>query len=100
MIITKDNYKNFGFNSKPRLWWNRCYGNGSNAVQWFLSYDCQLEFKRIASRYFGLKADYYFDGLNCVDGRTQKNIPGVKCNGELQWGEAIDKLKKHFKIAC
>lgn len=69
-----------------------------------LVYSNQLEFKAFARRH-GLTykngVDYYFDNIYCVDAtdKRQPNINSVRCDGSLTFGEAIDRLKKHFKIA-
>ncbi|MBO5003686.1 MAG: hypothetical protein J6D03_00075 [Clostridia bacterium] len=44
------------------------------------------------------KYNFYFDGIDCVDGETDKNIQGVVCDGSLTWREAEEKLEEHFGI--
>ena len=71
-----------------------------------LVYSNQMEFKSWARRH-GLSkkngANYYFDYITPVDGRDpmkQSNIPGFLANGKTTWGEALNILKKYFKIAA
>ena len=71
-----------------------------------LVYSNQMEFKRWARRQ-GLSkkngADYYFDSITPVDARDpmkQNNIPGFLADGKTTWGEALNILKKYFKIAA
>jgi len=70
-----------------------------------LTYSSQLEFKSWARKHGLTKkngADYYFDCATAVDATkmSQPDIPGVKANGTLTWGEALEKLKSYFKIAA
>lgn len=65
-----------------------------------LTYDSQMEFKDWANKN-GLNRDlYYFDYISAVDHTKsrQPDIPGVKCDGKLTWGEALTILKNYFKI--
>ena len=71
-----------------------------------LVYSNQMEFKSWARRQ-GLSkkngADYYFDCITPVDARDPMNqcsIPGFLANGNTTWGEALEILKKYFKIAA
>ena len=71
-----------------------------------LVYSNQMEFKRWARRQ-GLSkkngADYYFDSVTPVDARDpmkQNNIPGFLADGKTTWGEALNILKRYFKIAA
>ena len=71
-----------------------------------LVYSNQMEFKKWARRH-GLSkkngVDFYFDCITPVDARDpmrQNNIPGFLANGNTTWGEALEILKKYFKIAA
>ena len=44
------------------------------------------------------KWEFYFDDVYCVDGQTDANIEGVKCDGSLTFKEAREKLEQHFNI--
>ena len=44
------------------------------------------------------KLDFYFDDIDCVDGQTDKNIEGIKCDGSLTFKEARELLEQHFNI--
>lgn len=66
-----------------------------------LEYGNQMEFKAWAKKQGLTKkngADYYFDSTDAVDGKTAKDIKGVKANGTMTWAAAAKKLKKYFKI--
>lgn len=57
----------------------------------------QQGFKRWYKKTTGRSDDFYFDYINCVDGRSDQNIPGVKCDIGLTWEEAKDRLVSYFK---
>ena len=58
-----------------------------------LTYENQLEFKRWAKAAKGLdKTKYYFDFVQAVDSRTDKDVSGVRADGSLTWNEAATKL--------
>lgn len=68
-----------------------------------LTYSNQLEFKAWAKKHGLTKkngADFYFDYIYAVDAtdENQPNISGVVANGTMAFGEALAKLKSHFKI--
>ena len=44
------------------------------------------------------KWEFYFDDVACVNGQTDENIEGVKCDGSLTFKEARELLEKHFNI--
>jgi hypothetical protein len=44
------------------------------------------------------KYDFYFDDVDCVDVKTDKNIKGVKCNGKMTFKEARERLEEYFNI--
>ena len=41
---------------------------------------------------------FYLDGIDFVDGTTQKNIPKVKADGSILFHMAFDRLVKHFNL--
>lgn len=71
----------------------------SNKEDLLLTYDEQLTFKRWALRNYDIpgRDPFYFDYIDCVDAETSKNIPGVKCNGKLTWGQAAKAIEDYFK---
>ena len=82
------------------------YSHPQDAFSCTLIYSNQMKFKRWARRQ-GLSkkngADYYFDSVTPVDARDpmkQNDIPGFLANGKTTWGEALNILKKYFKIAA
>ena len=44
------------------------------------------------------KWEFYFDNYDCVDGQTDENIEGVKCDGSLTFKEARELLENHFNV--
>lgn len=71
----------------------------SNKEDLLLTYDEQLRFKRWALRNYDIpgRDPFYFDSIDCVDAETAKNIPRVKCNGKLTWGQAAKEIEDYFK---
>lgn len=58
-----------------------------------LTYENQLEFKRWARAAKGLdKTKYYFDFVQAVDAKTDKDIQEVQADGSLSWDEAATRL--------
>ena len=58
-----------------------------------LTYENQMEFKRWARAARGLdKTKYYFDFVQAVDAKTDKDIQEVQADGSLSWDEAATKL--------
>lgn len=43
--------------------------------------------------------NFYFDDYSCVDAKTDRDIPGIKCDGSLTFYEARMILEKYFKIS-
>lgn len=80
------------------------YSHSSQAFGCTLVCNNQMDFKHWARRH-GLSkkngADYYFDNITPVDARDpmkQNDIPGFLANGKTTWGEALNILKRYFKI--
>lgn len=67
-----------------------------------LTYNNQLDFKEYfikRSKQEGYKFNkdiFYFDDIDCVDGKTSRDIPGVKANKTLNFDEAYNRLLKYF----
>ena len=67
-----------------------------------LTYNAQLDFKEYfikRSKQEGYKFNkniFYFDGIDCVDTKTSRDIPGVKANKTLNFDEAYNRLLKYF----
>ena len=69
-----------------------------------LTYDSQLEFKAWAKKHGLTKKngiDFYFDNIYAVDATVERQptIRGVVADGTMTWNDALNMLKKHFKIA-
>ena len=82
------------------------YSHPQQAFGCTLVYNNQMDFKNWARRQ-GLSkkngANYYFDNITPVDARDpfkQNDIPGFLANGKTTWGEALEILKKYFKITA
>lgn len=46
-----------------------------------------------------MKADlFYFDDVDCVDTKSSKDIPDVKCNGKQTAEDMFNKLLEYFKL--
>ena len=58
----------------------------------------EIDFKNYTDPSKNNEYTFYFDGVNCVDGKTDKNIKGVKCNGSLTFKEARELLEEYFNI--
>lgn len=66
-------------------------------IEYILTYQNQINFKNWFKRtYSNQCSDFYFDYLTCVDGETDLDIPNVKCDSTITWGEAADRIIKHF----
>lgn len=62
-----------------------------------LCYDQQLVFKKAAKKALGLKGDpFYFDSTTGVDAKTDRDLPGLRCDGGITWGKAVIALQRHF----
>ena len=78
-----------------------------NATDKFLLYlyaSDQIEFKNWAQHHGVTKkkgADFYFDSESLVDAtkEEQPTIPHIRADGTCRWCEALDMLKRHFKIS-
>ena len=47
----------------------------------------------------GVKDDlFYFDDVACVDTKSSKDIPDVRCDGKQTANELFDKLVEYFKL--
>lgn len=97
--------------------------NDINEDKFVLDYDSQILFKHYCfykwdipyDKYPGLdktlvpedsfdkealkSCDFYFDDYSCVDAQTDRDIPGIKCDGSLTFYEARMVLEKYFKIS-
>ena len=71
----------------------------ANKEDLLLTYDEQLRFKRWALKNYDIpgRDPFYFDSIDCVDAETAKNIPRIKCNGKLTWGQAAKAIEDYFK---
>lgn len=72
-----------------------------------LEYRNQMDFQKYfrhratADGYKNLVKDkrglpHSFDHIYCYDIKTSQNIDGVVCDGSLTWGDAYDRLIKHY----
>ena len=41
---------------------------------------------------------FYFDDVDCVDTKSSKDIPDVRCDGKQTANELFDKLVEYFKL--
>ena len=41
---------------------------------------------------------FYFDNVSCVDTKSSKNIPDVKCDGKQTAEDMFNKLLEYFKL--
>ena len=41
---------------------------------------------------------FYFDNVSCVDAKSSKDIPDVRCDGKQTANELFDKLVEYFKL--
>ena len=41
---------------------------------------------------------FYFDDVACVDTKSSKDIPDVRCDGKQTANELFDKLVEYFKL--
>jgi hypothetical protein len=41
---------------------------------------------------------FYFDDVSCVDTKSSKNIPDVKCDGKQTAEDMFNKLLEYFKL--
>ena len=57
-----------------------------------LYWDDQCKFTSFCKRHFKIR-EFYFDDIFGVDGKTQKNIPYLRANGTMTWGEAFKVVK-------
>ena len=44
------------------------------------------------------KWEFYFDDVDCVDTKSSKDIPDVRCDGKQTANELFDKLVEYFKL--
>jgi len=68
-----------------------------NQMNQKLVYDEQIVFKKFIKKHFGFKKDFYFDCVTGVDGKTDRDIKGVRCDGTLTWNQNLIALRKHFE---